>query len=72
MNMDIYNKAITLVKDIESLKRHIDEVEFKKHWISIVTPDNRDLPHSLRLQAELVEWMKAKKEEYEKEFNELN
>ena len=71
MKIDIYNKAVTLVKDIESLKRHIDEVEFKRHWISIVTPDNRDLPHSLRLQAELVEWMKVKKEEYEREFEEL-
>lgn len=71
MNIDIYNKAVTLVKDIESLTRHIDEVEIKRHWVSIVTPDNRDLPHSLRLQAELVNWMKIKREEYQKEFEEL-
>lgn len=71
MDIDIYNKAVTLVKDIDSLTRHIDEVERKRHWISIVTPDNRDLPHSLRLQAELVDWMKTKKEEYEREFKEL-
>lgn len=71
MNIDVYNKAVTLVKDIDSLTRHINEVEQKRHWVSIVTPDNRDLPHSLRLQSELVKWMKDKREEYEKEFNEL-
>ena len=70
--MDIYNKAVTLVRDIESLARHINEVERKRHWIAIVTPDNRDLPHSLRLQAELVDWMKAKREEYEREFETLS
>lgn len=71
MRMDTYNKATDLIKDIGCIEKQINEVAKRHHWIVISTPDYPDMSYSIRFQRELVEWLSLKKEEYQKEFDEL-
>lgn len=71
MTKETYEKAETLLNDIKNISRQVKEVEKDHHWIITITPDNKDVCYSVRFQKELIEWLKSKKEEYQKEFDEL-
>lgn len=71
MTEKTYETAKNLIEDINKMETQINEVKNCHHWISILTPDYEDLFYSLRFQRDLVEWLVAKKEEYQKEFDEL-
>ena len=71
MTENTYKMAKDLIEDINKMETQINAVENNHHWITILTPDYRDFSYSLRFQKDLVEWLTAKKEEYQKEFDEL-
>ena len=71
MTKEILNKANELAKDIELIKTQLNEVKEKRHFIVISTPDYQNCLYSYRFQKELAEWLSVKKEEYQKEFDEL-
>ena len=67
-------KANDLNNDITKLSKIITEVKEKHHWIQVVTPDTKkyDYGFSVRFQNELTAWLENKKQQYQKEFDELN
>lgn len=71
MNKELLNQANILMHDIETISKIVDERENSHHWITVTTPKHQDSCHSYRFMDELTEWMKKKKEEYEKEFEQL-
>lgn len=71
MTEKTYETAKNLIEDINKMETQINEVKNCHHWISILTPHNKDFAYSLRFQRDLVEWLAAKKEEYQKEFDEI-
>ncbi len=71
MKIEVYEKAKDLIDDIGRIERQLNEAMNNQHWIAISTPNNRDLRYSLRFQNDLIEWLKFKKEEYQREFDEL-
>ena len=71
MKREIYEKAKDLIDDIGRIDSQLYEVVNKQHWITISTPNNKDLRYSLRFQNDLIEWLKVTKEKYQKEFDEL-
>lgn len=71
MNKELLNKANNLMHDIETISNVINEKENAHHWIKVITPNHQDGYYSYRFMDELTEWMKKKKEEYEKEFEQL-
>lgn len=72
MNKELLNKANNLMHDIAAISKVIDEKENSDHWIEVITPRHQDSYYSCRFMDELTEWMKKKKEEYQKEFANLN
>ena len=66
---DMTSGKLANVEDINKIETQINEVKKCHHWISILTPDCKDFSYSLRFQKDLVEWLAAKKEEYQKEFD---
>lgn len=71
MNKELLSQANILMHDIETISKIVDERENSHHWIAVTTPKRQDSCHSYRFMDELTEWMKKKKEEYEKEFERL-
>ena len=71
MKREVYEKAKDLIDDIGRIEQQLHESVNQQHWIAISTPNNRDLRYSLRFQIDLTEWLKLKKEEYQREFDEL-
>lgn len=71
MTKEVYQKARQLNDDIYILNSCLREVKKEHHWITICTPDKKEVDISCKLQDELVTWMEQKKEEYQKEFDEL-
>ena len=71
-------KAIELAEDIKNLEKVLWANERKK-WIrvifskklKVVSPHNEDLFYSVRFQNELAEWLKQKKEQYQKELDDM-
>lgn len=72
MTKAIFERAVQLNNDIKNMDKQIKEVIEDRHWISVVTPMRKDLTYSSRFQEELLEWLIAKREEYQKEFEQLN
>lgn len=70
MDKATLRKAKELESDIESIKRILNEYEEKHHWIQVVSPRIEE-GQSGRFQKDLAEWLKQKKEKYEKELAEL-
>lgn len=70
MDKATLRKAKELESDIESIKRILNEYEEQHHWIQVVSPRIDD-GQSGRFQKDLAEWLKQKKEKYEKELAEL-
>ena len=71
-------KATELAEDINNLEKVLWSHERKK-WIKaifskklkVVSPHNEDLFYSVRFQNELAEWLKQKKEQYQKELDDM-
>ena len=70
MDKATLRKAKELESDIESIKRILNEYEEQHHWIQVVSPKIKE-GQSGRFQKDLAEWLKQKKEKYEKELAEL-
>lgn len=70
MDKATLRKAKELESDIENIKRILNEYEEQHHWIQVVSP-RIDEGQSGRFQKDLAEWLKQKKEKYEKELTEL-
>lgn len=70
MDKATLRKAKELESDIENIKRILNEYEEQHHWIQVVSP-RIDEGQSGRFQKDLAEWLKQKKEKYEKELAEL-
>ena len=70
MDKATLRKAKELESDIENIKRILKEYEEQHHWIQVVSP-RIDEGQSGRFQKDLAEWLKQKKEKYEKELAEL-
>lgn len=73
MNKETLKKANELYKDIENISEVIEESEKEKKWIKVITPktEKRERYFSVRFQDELTDWLKTKREEYQKEFDNL-
>lgn len=71
MNKELLDKANNLMHDIATISKVIDEKENSHHWITVITPHHKDSYYSCRFMDELTEWMKKKREEYKKEFEQL-
>ena len=63
--------ANNLMHDIETIEKVIDERENSHHWITVIAPNHKDSYYSCRFMDELAELMKKKREEYQKEFEQL-
>lgn len=70
MDKATLRKAKELESNIESIKRILNEYEEQHHWIQVVSPRIEE-GQSGRFQKDLAEWLKQKKEKYEKELAEL-
>lgn len=70
MDKATLRKAKELESDIESIKQILNEYEEQHHWIQVVSPRIEE-GQSGRFQKDLAEWLKQKKEKYEKELTEL-
>lgn len=70
MDKATLRKTKELESDIENIKRILNEYEEQHHWIQVVSP-RIDEGQSGRFQKDLAEWLKQKKEKYEKELAEL-
>lgn len=71
-------KATELAEDIKNLEKVLLAHE-KRKWIKaiflnklkVISPHNEDLFYSVRFQDELAEWLKQKKEQYQKELDDM-
>ena len=77
MKKETMKEANELNNDIENLDKVLSEHK-KYHWIKVifkkglnVTCPYEDLYYSTRFQDELAEWLKQKKEQYQKELDAL-
>ena len=78
MKKDVLKKANELAEDIKNLEEVLSAHE-KRRWIKVIflkklkviSPHDEDLFYSLRFQDELAEWLKQKKEQYEKELDNM-
>lgn len=71
MTEETFKKAVELKTDIFNMDKQIKEATEDRHWISVATPRTKDLVYSHRFGTELLEWLKSKREEYQKEFEKL-
>lgn len=72
MTNESYEKASELINDIKHLDNVIDDFCKTNCWIRIITPYHKEnLNYSVRFQNELWKWLSAKREEYQREFDEL-
>ena len=72
MTKETYEKAEMFIKDINAITLQIEEVEKYNHWITTSTPNHRDVTVSLRFQKDLVNCLKQMREQYQKEFDDLD
>ena len=66
MDKDTLQKAKELEWDIKSITRILEEHN-KHHWVQVVSPKTDD-GQSERFQDDLAEWLRQRKEIYEKEL----
>jgi hypothetical protein len=69
MDKDTLQKAQELERDIKSITRILEEHN-KHHWVQVVSPKTDD-GQSERFQNDLAEWLRQRKEIYEKELADL-
>lgn len=72
MTKETFEKAKQLDSDIFKLKEQLNSEDLNTVWIDIATPGTKEMDlYSNRFQHELIEWMKNKLKEYQKEFDEV-
>lgn len=72
MTKETFEKAKQLDSDIFKLKEQLNSEDLNTVWIDIATPGTEEMNlYSNRFQHELIEWMKNKLKEYQKEFDEV-
>lgn len=69
MDKDTLQKAKELERDIKSITQILEEHN-KQHWVQVVSPKTDDV-QSKRFQNDLAEWLRQRKEIYEKEMADL-
>lgn len=72
MNKETFDLAKTLLNDIDNISNVLRKYENDNYYIKVISSGFVYLNYSERFQEELIEWLKIKKEEYQKEFYELN
>ena len=70
MEKETLQKAKELENDIESIKKLLEEYDQKHHLIQVTSPKN-DSIQSGRFQEDLAQWLRRKRETYEKELADL-
>lgn len=72
MTKEKLEKAKELEQDIKMIQGVLEERE-NKRWIKVIGArcDQKYDWHSIRFQHELAKWLEDKKQEYEKELEEL-
>ncbi len=70
MTKEVLEKANELVNDIDNIDIVLKERE-KRHWVRVICPADKEPFYSIRFQEELSKWLAQKKEEYQKELEEL-
>ena len=71
MTMETYKEAARLVKDITAMDKRIKDVEKCNTRITVSSDFNYQHDFSLEFEIEILEWLKTKREEYQKKFDEL-
>lgn len=70
MTRETLEKAKDLQRDIKNMENVLNDSE-KHYWLRVISPSTKEDYYSVRFQRELAEWLKTKKEEYEKELESL-
>lgn len=70
MTRETLEKAKDLQKDIKNMENVLNDSK-KRCWLRVISPSTKEYYYSVRFQRELAEWLKTKKEEYEKELESL-
>lgn len=70
MTQEILEKANELSKDIKNINRVLENRKEHK-WIRVISARNEELYYSVKFQQELAEWLEKKKEQYQKELENL-
>ena len=71
MNTEIFEKALSLKSDVTQIDTIIGTIEKEHASVTVITSQYTGACFSDRFRSELVEWMKSKAEEYQKEFDDL-
>lgn len=71
MNIKTFEKAFSLRSDVTQINTVIGTVEKEHAHPTIITSQYTGAYFSDRFERELIEWMKSKAEEYQKEFDDL-
>lgn len=71
MNTEIFEKALSLKSDVTQIDTIIGTIEKEHAHPTIITSQYTGAYFSERFEQELIEWMKSKAEEYQKEFDDL-
>jgi hypothetical protein len=71
MTMETYKEAAQLTKDIDAMDKRIKDVEEWKAHITISSDFHYQHDFSSEFEIEILEWLKTKREEYQKKFDEL-
>ena len=72
MKMEIYKEAARLAGDISAMDKRIKDVEDWKARITVSSSSYYQLDFSSEFEIEILDWLKSKREEYQKRFDELN
>lgn len=73
-----FENAKNLIEDIKALEKVL-AAHRRNEWVrviflkelKVISPYNEDCFYSVRFQNELVEWLKQKKEQYQKELDDM-
>lgn len=72
MKMETYKEAARLTHDISAMDKRIKDVEQHNNNITVSSSCYYQLEFSSEFEREVLDWLKLKREEYQKMFDELN
>ena len=72
MKMEVYKEAARLVEDISAMDKRIKDVEQYNNHITVSSSSYHQLDFSSEFKIEILDWLKSKRKEYQKKFDELN
>lgn len=70
MTQETLEKANDLNKDIKNINKVLEDKKANR-WIRVIGARNEELCYSVKFQQELAEWLEKKKEQYQKELENL-